>query len=311
MAVYRVEKTKDFTVMANYHLKDRTISLKAKGLLSVMLSLPENWVYTLKGLASISKEGLDAIREGIRELEAAGYIIRNRTRNEKGQLAGAEYIIREQPQPVAEKQARTDAEPSEPLPNPPQAEPLEQAPTTETPAKANPITTAPIWKKPAPENPTQSVPMLLRTKEVKTDLENIHKSIYPSNPDGMDVDRCRREVRTRIDYYGLLEDPSAPEEQLDEIVELTVETLCSSRPTIQIAGDEYPAKLVKERFLKLTGKHIGYVMDRLKANRTLIRNIKNYLLAVLFNAAVTVDHYYTAEFNHFYLGGGAVRAARA
>ena len=75
MAVFRVEKTRDYTVMANHHLKNRNLTLKAKGLLSVMLSLPDDWDFTLKGLARINREGIDAIREGIRELEQAGYVM--------------------------------------------------------------------------------------------------------------------------------------------------------------------------------------------------------------------------------------------
>ena len=98
MAVFRVERTRDYTVMSNHHLKNRSLSLKAKGLLSVMLSLPDEWDYTLRGLAAISKEGVDAIREAIRELEDAGYIVRSRGRNEKGQLSVTEYVIYEHPQ---------------------------------------------------------------------------------------------------------------------------------------------------------------------------------------------------------------------
>ena len=73
MAVFRIEKTRDYTVMSNYHLRDMSLSLKAKGLLSLMLSLPENWDYTMKGLARICKDGIDSISGGIRELEAHGY----------------------------------------------------------------------------------------------------------------------------------------------------------------------------------------------------------------------------------------------
>ena len=102
MAVFRVERTRDYTVMSNHHLKNRSLSLKAKGLLSVMLSLPDEWDYTLRGLAAISREGVDAIREAIRELEEAGYIVRSRGRNEKGQLSGTEYVIYEHPQQSAD-----------------------------------------------------------------------------------------------------------------------------------------------------------------------------------------------------------------
>ena len=84
--------------MSNYHLKDRRLSLKAKGLLTVMLSLPDSWNYTLHGLTAINQEGVDAIREAVRELEQAGYIVRTRARNAQGQLKGTVYTIYEQPQ---------------------------------------------------------------------------------------------------------------------------------------------------------------------------------------------------------------------
>ena len=98
MAVFRVERTKGFTVMSNYHLNDKTISLKAKGLLSQMLSLPDSWDFTLRGLASINKESLDAIRTAVLELEKHGYITRRQMRNSSGKLAKIEYTIYEQPQ---------------------------------------------------------------------------------------------------------------------------------------------------------------------------------------------------------------------
>jgi len=95
MAVMRVERTDNYTVMANYHLRDKRLSLKAKGLLSVMLSLPPEWDFTLTGLAYISKEGVDAIRAGVKELENCGYVTRKRLRNRVGQLVDTEYTIYE------------------------------------------------------------------------------------------------------------------------------------------------------------------------------------------------------------------------
>ena len=100
MAVFRVEKHSGYTVMSHHHLRNRALSLKAKGLLSQMLSLPEDWDYTLQGLARINRESIDAIRQAIRELEQAGYIQRSRERDEKGRLRGADYVIFELPQPV-------------------------------------------------------------------------------------------------------------------------------------------------------------------------------------------------------------------
>ena len=143
MAVFRIEKTRDYTVMSNYHLRDRSLSLKAKGLLSLMLSLPEDWDYTMKGLARICKDGIDSISGGIRELEAHGYLVRARVRNENGQLGSIEYTILEQPK--------------EPAQTP--------APIREKPIRENPIQVKPMLDAPIQENPAQ-----LNTKEQNKEL---------------------------------------------------------------------------------------------------------------------------------------------
>ena len=131
MAVFRIEKTRDYTVMSNYHLRDMSLSLKAKGLLSLMLSLPENWDYTMKGLARICKDGIDSISGGIRELEAHGYLIRARVRGANGQLGSIEYTILEQPKAPSPTQEKPIRE------NPVQANPMLDAPIQENPAQLN------------------------------------------------------------------------------------------------------------------------------------------------------------------------------
>ena len=110
MAVFRIEKTRDYTVMSNHHLRDKSLSLKAKGLLSLMLSLPEEWDYTTKGLARICKDGVDSICAGVRELEEHGYVIRQRVRNPNGQLGAIEYTILEQPRPPEPKPKKPERE---------------------------------------------------------------------------------------------------------------------------------------------------------------------------------------------------------
>ena len=160
MAVFRVEKTRDYTVMANHHLKNRTLTLKAKGLLSLMLSLPEDWDYTLKGLSLISVESIDAIREAVKELERTGYIVRSRERNEKGQLKGAEYIIYEQPHLLDE---------------PPESEmPTLENPMLDNPAQEKPILDSPELDCPTQENPTQLNTNRLRTNLPSTQISNTH-----------------------------------------------------------------------------------------------------------------------------------------
>lgn len=172
MAVFRIEKTRDYTVMANHHLKNRELTLKAKGLMSVLLSLPDDWDYTLAGLARISREGVDAIREAIKELERAGYVIRNRVRNEKGQLTDTEYVIYEQPR--APEVAADSQEPVSPA--------LEK-PVLKNPTLDNPTQDKPTLDFPALDQPTLENPMQLNTHRSNTHRENIDLSIpHAANP---------------------------------------------------------------------------------------------------------------------------------
>ena len=131
MAVFRIEKTRDYTVMSNHHLRNTDLSLKAKGLLSLMLSLPEEWDYTTKGLARICKDGVDSICAGVRELEDHGYVAQERVRNANGQLGAIEYTILEQPRPPEPKREKTERA------NPVQANPVLDNPEQEKPAQLN------------------------------------------------------------------------------------------------------------------------------------------------------------------------------
>lgn len=285
MAVFRVEKNKGYTVMSNHHLRNKGLSLKAKGLLSQMLSLPENWDYTLKGLSHINRESVDAIRTAVLELETAGYIIRRQGRDAKGKMTAIEYIIFEQPQ---------------------------QQPILDYPSLENPIPGNPITDNPLSENPTQL------SKEVSNKNKSITQTSNPiqSNPfepqaaDGirMDMRETYREIiLENIEYDIIAQDKRLDRERLDEIVELLVETVCSARQVIRVAGDDFPAEVVKSRLLKLDSGHIQYVLDCMAQNTTYVRNIKKYLLAALFNAPVTMDSYYSALVNHDMYGSGERR----
>lgn len=97
MAVFRVEKDLNYTTMCNYHLRDQSLSLKAKGLLSMLLSLPDSWKYSVRGLAAISREGPDGIMAGLKELEQRGYLERHQTRQMNGRMGQIEYVIFEMP----------------------------------------------------------------------------------------------------------------------------------------------------------------------------------------------------------------------
>ena len=286
MSVFRVEKNKGYTVMSNHHLRNHALSLKAKGLLSQMLSLPEDWDYTLQGLAQINKESIDAIREAVRELERAGYIKRSRERDERGCLRGTVYTIYEQPH----------------------AEPTPEEPTQEKPALDNPTLEKPMLDKPTLENPMQLITKG-RNKEKQNTDQSITDSIpfpsgFPETPVQKrteakeSFERYRNLILENIDYDVLASDPHVDRELLDEIVDLVQETVCSTRSRIRVAGNDYPTEVVRSKLLKLNGEHIRFVMDCLKQNTTRIRNIRQYLLTVLFNAPSTMNSYYTALVAH-------------
>ena len=290
MAVFRIEKTRDYTVMSNHHLRNTDLSLKAKGLLSLMLSLPEDWDYTMKGLARICKDGIDSISGGIRELEAHGYLIRERIRNENGQLGSIEYTILEQPKPPV---------------------PMQGAPILENPIQAVPTLDTPMQGDPAQLNTKGSSNQISKKDLSSTEASNPIQSNPPTptgarmGMDGMGAREAYREVvLENIGYEYLIEDPKMDREQLDEIAELIVDTVCSARKTIRVAGDDYPVEVVKSRFMKLDSSHVQYVMDCMRDNTTYVRNIKKYLLAALYNAPVTIGNYYSSLVQHDMYGDG-------
>ena len=289
MAVFRIDKTRDYTVMSNHHLRNTELSLKAKGLLSLMLSLPENWDYTTKGLAAICKDGIDSISSCIRELEKHGYIIRERMRNEKGQLTTIEYTILEQPKSA----------------------PLER----EKPIRENPVLDIPAQAEPIQENTAQLNTNKSNKKELNTDISNTYpiksyqkesepaKAAQPtkekSDRIGYDeVETYRQIIKENIDYDVLSVNLNRDAAMLDEIVDLMTEMVCTQKSSLVIAGDTYPAAIVKSKLLKLTSEHIEYVIDCMRENTSDIRNIKKYLLAALFNAPSTIDSYYTTKVHH-------------
>ncbi|WP_201751313.1 MULTISPECIES: DUF6017 domain-containing protein [unclassified Neglectibacter] len=274
MPVFRVERNKGYTVMSNYHLRDKSLSLKAKGLLSQILSLLEDWDYTLSGLCYINRESKDAIRSAVNELERAGYIERHQTTDESGKFSSNEYIIHEQP--------------------------VSLPPSLDKPSSENPTT-----GKPTSENPTQLNKDRVTKDQAITDPSITHSFPSLSSPPAgaaaaaspperkgteaatqSAVEIYRELIKENIEYDHLLHYSKIDREELDGIVELLVETVCTARKTIRVAGDDYPAELVKAKLLKLNSGHIEFVMDCMRENTTKIRNIKKYLLALMELGAV-------------------------
>ena len=322
MAVFRVERNTGYTVMSNHHLRNKELSLKAKGLLSQMLSLPEDWDYTLAGLSHINREKIDAIREAVKELEKAGYIVRSRERDEKGRLRGADYVIYEQPQPREPEAATSGGQP-----------PILDLPTLENPTLDNPTLEKPTQEKPTLENPTQLNKELLKTnlptkEKLNTDISSTHSIPFHSlNPSPLEdaaqpSERKRKEatdaysvyeeiIKDNIEYDYLIQDRYLDRDRIEEILALILETVCTKRRTIRIAGDDHPAELVKAKFMKLNSEHIRFVLDCMQENTTKIRNIKQYMKAALFNAPSTIGNYYTSLVSHDMYGGRTIQSARS
>ncbi len=276
VSFHRNNRTRDFTVMGNIHLRDKNLSLKAVGLLSKMLSFNDSWQFSTRGLAAICKEGPDAILSTLKELEDNGYIVRHRARDDKGRLVTTEFDIYESPQAGL---------------------PHGGNPHRENPDVANPDV----------ENPHGDYPAQLNTDQVITHGRNIlSKNNQSINLDGMDRmdERNRYEeiIRQNLDYGILCQDSKFDKDRFQEMIDIMLDAVCSTAPTIRINGEDMPQQVVKSRLLKLNSSHIEYVFEVMNKNPSDIRNIKAYLLTALYNASLTIDNYYSALVNHDFYG---------
>ena len=257
MAVYRVNKSRNYTVMSNFHLRDKNLSLKAVGLLSKMLSFNDGWKFSTRGLSAICKEGPDAILSALKELEKYGYLVRHRQRDNKGRMGSMVFEIYEEPQP--------------------------DFPHTDNPHMEKPDVDYPDVDEPHEENPAR-----INTNQVITQERNNSLSKYQSiNPDGMDViderERYEELIRENLEIDILSQDPHYDIDRVNELVEIMLDAVCSKSPTIRINGEDMPQQVVKSRFLKLDSSHIEYVLHAMDECPSDIRNIRAYLLTTLYN----------------------------
>lgn len=276
MSVYRVNKTRDFTVMGNTHLRDKNLSLKAVGLLSKMLSFNDGWQFSTRGLAAICKEGPDAILSALKELEKNGYLVRHRGRDSKGRLVTTEFDIYESPQAGL--------------------------PHREKPHRENPDVDSPDVENPHRDNPTQ-----INTNQVIPKKRNDSLSKYQSiNPDGMDAmderERYEEIIRENLEVDILSQDSRYDIDRVNEIIEVMLDAICSTSPTLRVNNADMPKEVVKSRLLKLNSSHIDYVFDAMRKSPSDIRNIRAYMLTALYNAPATIDNYYSALVNYDFYG---------
>ena len=265
MAYCNVEKIEGYTVMANHHLRDMRLSLKARGLLSQILSLPPKWDKSIEGLAKINRECSDTIASIIKELEAAGYITRYRERREDGTYGDMHYNVYQKPQHF----------------NPFKKE-----------------------KEPKPKNSVRENPAVEKSGQLSKEVTNKEKenkdsfsNLSINHSDEIDkIETYRGIILENIEYDIICS--QFDKERLDEIVEIMLECICCKSPTQIIGKAEFPSEMVKSRMLKIHSGHIEYIFRCLEKNPGKIRNIKSYLKTALFNAPGTYGNFYAAEVNH-------------
>lgn len=292
--VFRVNKTDNYTVMSNYHLRDKRLSHKAKGILSEMLSLPPDWDYTLEGLATLAADGVSSVRAGIKELEKYGYLKRRQLRDKNGRMINSEYLIFERSEDNPDYNSKENNSISESTENKGKS-PLCDFPTTVNPTSENPIS----------EIRTQLNTKALNTKVLNTQSyqSKVSELTDTSDEDTSDeidmINNYRSLICDNISYDTLKEQCSKNEaDMIDEIVEIMVECVCSRKKTVRIGGEEKSREIVKNRFLKINSMHIEYILTCLKDNSSNVKNIKSYLLTTIYNAPATIENYYSAKVNH-------------
>lgn len=287
MATFRVHKNKNYTAMSNHHLRNTELSLKAKGLHSQMLSLPDTWKYSIEGLAKINKEGVTSINNILIELEKFGYLKRTRVRNAAGQLKGTVYDVYEEP---------IDG-------NPEQANPEQDYPKQDEPEQGNQgqLNTKETNKKESNtdyiNNSSNPIPSLESFPCESGNVDNNETGRERKGQKTNNYDLWERQIKTNVDYESLKINYPYELQLIDEIIAIMVETVMSNRAMIRIAGDDYPFSVVKEKFLQIDYSHMQFIIDCFNegARNTEIKNVKQYMKAVIFNAPTTIDSYYTAK----------------
>ena len=281
MPINRIEKHGDFTVMSNYHLRDVTLSNRACGLLSRILSLPDDWNFSASGLASLSRDGRDAVLSELKELENAGYLKRRTVRDGSGRITDTEYTVYEFPYTLDPKN----------------------------------MDDKPVSDKPRAESPPAENTAQLNTYIPNTDKANIYHSRcrYDSinhinrinKQDKLLTEResTKEKVRQNLEYDILCRRNLRNKTRIDEIISLITDVICSPLPFVRIGGEDIPRDYVRERLMSLTCQHIEYVFEAMKESAPKIRNIKAYLLSSLYNAPMTMDNYYSAQAEADLLGG--------
>lgn len=284
--IFRVEKNKNFTVVSNYHLRDKNLSLKAKGLLTLILSFSDNWDYTLNSLVAYSRDGVDATRSTLAELELNGYLRRSRSRNSLGQLQVTEYTVYEHPiKADVSHMEKSDVDENIQIGKSKYGEPKYGESTY---GKSN----------------TYKYLTHINTNSNNNHLSsNEHNNIVDNPHDEMDkideatqlfrqINKYSSIVKGNIGYDELICLNPQDKEFLDLVIDVMLEAICSKKKTLTIGGQPFLQEVVKSQLLKLDENHIEYVQACIADSSTKIKNIRAYLLTALYNSIVGADLYW-------------------
>lgn len=267
---FRIEKKSNFTVVSNDILMNNFMSMKATCLLMKMLGKPDNWDYTINGMRTFCTEGRDAIRSALKELEKFGYLERRKVRDSRGRYTDIEYIIYEEP-----------------------------------------ISRSPRSAYPKSENPSLDDPPVIN-KEInkKRNNQELTQASIDSVPSGApregseDEGIWREIISENLESNIVREESGCDPGIVDDIVELMVETVCSTRRYIRVGKEDKPAAAVKSRLLKLERRHLEYVLWCMGKNTTEVRNIRAYLLTALYNSYFSECSGMAAQVQHDLYGKG-------
>lgn len=293
---FRVERTEGYSIMSVYHLRDKTLSMRAKGLLCFILQLPPDWKFSTRGLAANMKDGVDAVTEALRELERAGYINRRRLRDEKGHYKDTMYTIYEKPRHDGETPDPSGSSPdSAALPQPDTVLPIQEYPDPEIPYQEIPDEDSPDLDAPVQDNPAllsmnrpntdTSKRKRERIKEPNTNQSN-HYPIHPESDDtDPDIDSVYEELKSNFLYDATVND--ANQDELNNILDIMVEMVCCQSKTLTISKVEQPIQLVRKRVRQIDYWIMQYILNSLEATSTEPQDPKAYIMAVIFNAPAT------------------------
>ena len=278
---FRIEKKSNFTVVSNDILMNNYMSMKATCLLMKMLGKPDNWDYTINGMRTFCTEGRDAIRSALKELEKFGYLERRKVRDSRGRYTDIEYIIYE--------------------------EPISRSPRSAYPESENPSLDNP---------PSENPPVINKEINKKRNNQELTQASIDSVPsgasregsegsEGSEDEEIWREIITENLESDIVRNEGGYDPGIvDDIVELMVDTVCSTRQRIRVGKEDKPAAVVKSRLLKLERRHLEYVLWCMGKNTTEVRNIRAYLLTALYNSYFSESSGMAAQVQHDLYGKG-------